>query len=83
MAMQPNEVSDRSSFVTFLQSFRNEFDNGDGSWTNRTLPEFLDALESYAEDVQGYYDNVHPGINADVPSWRVFADILKGATMQE
>ena len=77
------EVTDRKSFIKFLGSLRNEFENNTGTWENTSLSDFLEALETYADDVQGYYDNVHPGVNADIPSWRTFADILKGASMQE
>ncbi|MDN5286366.1 MAG: hypothetical protein JWR38_2640 [Mucilaginibacter sp.] len=77
------EVIDRKSFIKFLSSLRNGFENNTGTWENTTLSDFLEALEAYADDVQGYYDNIHRGINADIPTWRVFADILEGASMYE
>lgn len=77
------EVVDRESFIRFLGSLRKQFENNPGIWENTKLGDFLEALEMYTEDVQGYYDNVYPGINADIPSWRIFADILKGASMYE
>jgi len=77
------EVTDRESFIRFLGSIRNGFERGNTDWSNITLKDFLESLENYTNDVQGYYDNIYPGINADVPSWRIFADILKGASMYE
>ena len=50
---------------------------------NNKLEIFLEAISSYAEDIQGYYDNMKTGVNADVPAWQTFADIFKGATMYE
>ena len=47
------------------------------NWENKTLPDFLEALSAYTEDVQGYYNNIKLDINADKPDWSTFADILK------
>jgi len=52
-------------------------------WENNKLEIFLEAISSYAEDIQGYYDNMKMDVNADVPTWQTFADIFKGATMYE
>jgi hypothetical protein len=41
------------------------------------------ALSAYAEDIQGYYDNMQPGIDADIPSWQTFADVIRGAKIYE
>ncbi|WP_449369329.1 DUF7660 family protein [Adhaeribacter arboris] len=32
--------------------------NNPDSWENKTLPDFLESLSNYAEDIQGYYDNM-------------------------
>ena len=77
------EVTDRASFIKFINSLQNEFKADPKAWENHTLDSFLQALEAYTTDLQGYYDNIHPDINADIPSWRIFADILKGATIYE
>lgn len=76
--MNPEDVNDRLSFVKFVSALK-----GHPANSNLTLDSFLEALESYTEDVQGYYDNLDLKIDANIPSWRVFADILKGATMYE
>ena len=79
----PEEVTDRKSFVEFCNSLRTEFNADNGSWENNTLSTFLETLESYANDIQGYYNNNHPGMNADIPTWRTFATILRGASICE
>jgi hypothetical protein len=81
--MNPEDVTNRKSFIQFVKSLRNEFETNSVDWENATLGDFLEALEVYSEEIEGYYNNVHPTQNADVASWRVFADILKGATMYE
>ena len=77
------KVTDRQTFIIFLDLLRNDFlDNAD-NWENKTLPDFLEALSSYTEDIPGYYDNTNQKVNADKPNWQTFADIFKGATMYE
>ena len=50
---------------------------------NKKLENFLEAMSSYAQDIQGYYDNMKQNINADEANWQTFADILKGASIYE
>jgi hypothetical protein len=77
--MSPLEVTDRKSFIKFTEYLR----ENKAEWKNNTLEDFLEALASYAADVDGYYKNTNQNVNADIPSWRVFSDLLIGATMYE
>ena len=77
------KVTDRQTFIEFIDLLRQDFLNNPKSWENDRLDSFLEALSSYANDVQGYYDNTKQNINADKPDWQTFADIFKGATMYE
>ena len=76
-------VHDRKTFIEFLKQMRKVFLANDEAWENQNLDDFLEAMAACAEDVQGFYDNTGQKINADEPSWKLFADILKGATMYE
>jgi hypothetical protein len=77
------KVTDRQSFIEFINLLRHYFIDNPESWENKNLKDFLQALGSYAEDIQGYYDNNNIDTNADKPNWQTFADILKGATIYE
>ena len=77
------QVTDRNSFIEFLNLLRQDLLKDPGSWENNNLGSFLDALSAYAKDIQGYYNNMGKPVNADNPTWQVFADIFKGATMYE
>ena len=77
------KVTDRQSFIEFINLLRQDFIDNSESWGNKNLNDFLQALSSYAEDIQGYYDNNKIDTNADKPNWQTFADILKGATIYE
>lgn len=57
--MNSNEfkVTDRQSFIQFLELFRNDLTHNKNEWANKTLEDFLEAMTRYAEDLQGYYNN--------------------------
>ncbi len=77
------KVTNRETFIKFIDLLRNDYLTNANSWKNKTLPDFLESLSAYAEDIQGYYDNMKQDVNADQPSWQTFADIFKGATIYE
>jgi hypothetical protein len=77
------KVTDRETFVKFIEELRNDFLENPDKWENKTLPDFLEALSSYAQDIQGYYNNTHQNINADKPDWKTFSEIFKGARIYE
>lgn len=77
------KVNDRRSFIEFIELLHGDFRKNPQGWKNRNLGDFLDAVSRYANDVQGYYNNTNKNIDADQPSWQVFADILKGSTIYE
>jgi len=77
------KVTDRKSFIEFIGLLREDFRLNSSSWENNNLSDFLEAMERYAEDIQGYYDNTNQKMNADEPSWQIFADIFMGSTMYE
>jgi len=77
------KVTDRQSFIRFLDLLHKDFLDNPESWESITLSDFLEALSAYSEDIQGYYDNMKQNINADKPDWSTFADIFKGAKIYE
>ena len=77
------KVTDRKSFTAFIKLLCKDLSENPQDWENKSLENFLEALSSYSEDIQGYYDNMKLGINAEDPSWRVFADLLMGARIYE
>ncbi len=73
----------RLDFIEFLKEFRKDLTNNDSKWENKTLEDFLEAMESYTEDVQGYYDNMKLNIDADKATWENFMIIMKGSSIYE
>lgn len=77
------KVTDRQSFIQFIDLLRQDFLNNPEGWENKNLQDFLEAIGSYAKDIQGYYDNMKQVVNVDEPNWQTFADIFKGAKIYE
>jgi hypothetical protein len=73
----------RIEFIEFLKEFRKDLNDNKSNWENRTLEDFLEAMEAYALDVQGFYDNMKLDIDANEPTWENFMTILKGAAIYE
>jgi hypothetical protein len=47
------KVTDRQSFIKFLDLLRKDFLDNPENWENKTLPDFLEALSANTEDLQG------------------------------
>lgn len=77
------KITDRQNFIQLLDLFREDFINNPERWENRPLSDFLEAIGTYTEDIQDYYDNTNANINLDIPAWSIFADIFKGAKVYE
>ena len=72
-------VNTKKDFIQFVQELREDIAN----WENKDTDSFIEALSRYTEDIQNYYDNTDQNVNSENASWKVFADILKGASIYE
>ncbi|MNE67105.1 hypothetical protein D3C87_481850 [compost metagenome] len=77
------KVTDRTSFIKFLDLLHQDLLRHPETWENKTLPDFLEAVAAYTEDIQGYYDNTEANVDAEKAAWSTFADIFKGAKVYE
>lgn len=75
-------VSDRESFVAFLAKLSTDLKNAPETCENSDLGTYLDALASWIEDMDRYYQNMGRERPKDVP-WNVFADALMAARVYE
>ncbi|MFD2566371.1 DUF7660 family protein [Pseudotenacibaculum haliotis] len=73
----------KEQFTDELKELCQDLKENPSNWENRTLESYLEALIAYTEDVQGYYDNMKTGTNANIPTWENFLTILKGASVYE
>lgn len=78
-------IKTREDFIVFLRNLSKDFKENSEHWENRSLGSFIEAMESWAEDMDGYYINTNNIINVDLENgeWRIFADILSAAKIYE
>ncbi len=82
--MKTSQIKSKEQFINFLKQLSKDFSDNPDSWSNGNLPEFLSAMQSWAEDMDGYYENLKiSDINMSNGSWRIFADILVAAKNYE
>lgn len=75
-------VNNKETFILFLQALIEDYRDNSQHWENKTLSTFLDAMQSWIEDMEGFYNNN----NLPVPKkidWKVFATILTAARVYE
>ncbi|WP_199768548.1 hypothetical protein [Sphingobacterium sp. HMA12] len=70
------KVRDRQSFIKFLDLLRQDLLQHLETWENKTLPDFLETLATYTEDIQRYYDSTGANLDARkaVPGINQFFD---------
>lgn len=44
------EISDKKAFLAFLDELKSSFRTNSEEWENRTIDEFLNAMQSWIED---------------------------------
>ena len=77
------EVNDRRSISEFIRLLHADYKNNGSNWGNNTLELFLEAQQRYSLDIDGYYKSVEPDVNPEKASWKIFADLIKGAVVYE
>lgn len=79
---QISRMSSKEDFTAFLGALSQYFRQAPSEWENRTLKQYLEAMEGWTEDMEGYYANFGIPVPQAV-NWQVFARILMAATMYE
>jgi len=80
---QPSRIKSREDFVIFLKKLLINYKKSNEDWENDNLESFIDGMIGATEDADGYYKNLNEDLDADQPSWRLFADILISARVYE
>jgi hypothetical protein len=75
-------IQTREDFIYFLRSLKKDYLKNLKSWENRDISAFLEAMASWAEDMDGFYINQGLPI-PEKPDWKVFADMLMGGKLYE
>lgn len=84
----PDDINDLlpimspQAFVDFLTLLRADFHENGTQWKNRNLSDYLEAMQAWTADMEGYYMNTGQPIPDNVP-WHILADILRAARIYE
>lgn len=73
----------KEDFINSVEALEADVRANPDKFENLTLDSFLSAVSRYAQDVQGYYNNTGQNVDAEVPNWKLFSDILHGASVYE
>jgi len=77
-----NNIKTKQDLGQFVGALRADLATNPEGWENPTLDRFLEAMEAWIADMEGYYKN-RGEEPADSPTWKTFGDILIAATMYE
>lgn len=75
-------VKTRDDLVALIHCLSKESLNDKNSWENKDLSSYLEAVASWIEDMDGFYENIGKPLPDDT-AWSVFADILMAARVYE
>lgn len=75
-------IKSKADLVAFVQALCADLQANPEAWENVTLDRYLQALASWIEDSDGYYNNQGRPIPT-TPSWRDVADMLMAAKIYE
>ena len=79
---QTSSIRSRGEFLSFLTALRNDLSANPESWQNVTLESFLEALQAWVNDMDGYYTNIGKPV-PQVPDWQVVAEMLMASRVYE
>jgi hypothetical protein len=68
-------VKTKEDFINFLGKLAADKKNNSVEWENKTIENYLESIQSWIEDMEGYYENN----NIEVPKnidWNFFATVF-------
>ena len=77
-----SQVQSREAFVVFVRNLVGNLKQSPGDWENQTLPDFLEALAGWVEDMPGFYQSCGRPV-PDGPDWKVLAEMMLAARVYE
>lgn len=83
LTSKAHDVRERSDAVQFVRELCKEFKADPDAFENQTLPDYLEALASWLEDMHGYYENAGEVFDEASPSWKNLCDALGAAAVYE
>lgn len=80
--IKTKSIITKDEFLQFLANFRQDLQDHPEKWENKDLPSFLEAMQAWIEDMDGFYENIDQPCPSNI-SWEVFVHILNAASIYE
>ena len=81
MNSEPTAINTKDDFVRVLLELLDQAEASE--WENDKTSSYLQAMAAWFSDAEKYYENTSKTIDLEEPSWQLFADMLKAATVYE
>ena len=75
-------ISSKDGLVKLIAALAKDLKDNPDEWENKDLSSYLEAIASWIEDMDEYYENINQPLPKDT-NWKVFADILMAAKVYE
>ncbi|PIJ46470.1 hypothetical protein [Tatumella sp. OPLPL6] len=75
-------VKNKEEIIRLISGLVKDIKDNPDEWENKNLITYLEAIASWIEDMDGYYENTNKPLPKDT-DWSVFADILMAARVYE
>ncbi len=76
------EIKSRTDLAKFIHQLASEAADVNCEWQNNNLSNYLEAMASWINDMDGYFLNKGENV-PDQPTWKTIAEILKASTVYE
>lgn len=76
------KVNTKEDFLRFLELLIEDYRLEKDSWENKDLGNYLEAMYSWIEDMEGYFEYIKMPAPQKV-DWKFFANVLIAATIYE
>lgn len=82
MNIETNSIQTKEELIKLIYLLSKESVMKSNSWRNNDLSSYLEAIASWIEDMDGFYENMGKSLPEKI-NWSVFADILMAARIYE
>ena len=72
---QINSIETKEAFIDFVNCIVDDYRENKDEWENQSIPEFLEAICSWVEDMDGFYENMGWKIPANT-DWKFIATLF-------
>ena len=70
-----NEVENKDTFLKFMELLAKDFETNPQKWESPTIDSYLEAIQSWVEDMDGYYMNTGQELPKDI-NWNFVATLF-------